>query len=210
MNIKLGNIISDLSENKSDIINYYCDYNEIKDNMLPTLIIGWNLTKKLFENKIENLTILNKKIKDNLFWTFSKEEKQIDYDRDLKKFINKLPYDHIKDLKYKPFDPLIKKLFSIEEIINYIFYSSSTGEKRNITSYYSNSKDMLYFFYVNSILGFTLESVDFLQINKEKLLNEIKINSQLFITEENKEIEKCFGKLEGYFKCIPYLVNKFQ
>jgi len=195
--------------NKEDIINYYLDYNDIRDNILPTLIIGWRFTKQLF-GEDNDLTILNKKIKDNLFWTFSKEEKQIDYDKDIEDFKNLLPYDFIKKLKYKPVDPFINKLFSIEDITSYIFYSSSTGEKRNITSYYSNSKNMLYFFYVNSILGFTLESVDFLQINKEKLLNEIKINSQLFITEENKEIEKCFGKLEGYSKYIPYLMSKFQ
>lgn len=209
MNIKLGNIISEQEIiNKDDIINYYIEYNDIRDNILPTLIVGWKLTKQIFgENTV---SILNKKIKDNLFWTFNKEERQIDYDKDVEEFINLLPKDFIKNLKYRPMDLFINKLFSIEDIINYIFYSSSTGEKRNITSYYSNNKDMLYFFYVNSILGFTLESVDFLQINKEKLLNEIKINSQLFITEENKEIEKCFGKLEGYFKCIPYLVNKFQ
>ena len=209
MIIKLGNIISEQEIiNKDDIINYYLEYNNIRDNILPTLIVGWKLTKQIFGE--ENVSILNKKIKNNLFWTFSKEEKQIDYDKDLKKFIKLLPFDYIKNLKYRPMDIFINKLFSIEDIVNYIFYSSSTGEKRNITSYYSNSKNMLYFFYVNSILGFTLESVDFLQINKEKLLNQIKINSQLFITEENKEIEKCFGKLEGYFKYIPYLVNKFQ
>lgn len=209
MNIKLGNIVSEQEIiNKDSIINYYLEYNNIRDNILPTLIVGWKLTKQIFGE--ENVSILNKKIKNNLFWTFSKEEKQIDYDKDLKKFIKLLPFDYIKNLKYRPMDIFINKLFSIEDIVNYIFYSSSTGEKRNITSYYSNSKNMLYFFYVNSILGFTLESVDFLQINKEKLLNQIKINSQLFITEENKEIEKCFGKLEGYFKYIPYLVNKFQ
>ena len=215
MDIKLGNILSNEQlDNKSDIINYYSNYNEIRDNMLPTLIIGWNLTKKLFEDKLKNLTILNKKLKTNLFWTFSKEEKQIDYDKDLKKFIKLLPFDYINHLKYKPFDPIINKLYSIEEIINYIFYSS-TRVKRNITSYYCYNKDMIYFFYVNTILGFTFESVDFLQINEEKLLNEIKNNSQLFISEENnKELidsfKKYFDKLDNFPMYVPYLVNKFK
>ena len=42
------------------------------NNYLPTLIVGWERVKKLYPKA----SILKKKIKDNLYWTFSPTEKR--------------------------------------------------------------------------------------------------------------------------------------
>ena len=50
------------------------------DNSLPTLIVGWKKTKELFGDKV---SILHKKIEDNLYWTFNEGERKVDYETDI-------------------------------------------------------------------------------------------------------------------------------
>ena len=210
MNIKLGNIIFQQEIiNKENIINYYNNIEE-KNNNLPTLIIGWKLTKNIFGE--ENVTILNKKIKDNLFWTFSKEEKQIDYNEDIEKFINQLPEDFIKNIKFEHIDPLIIKLNSLDQLLYYIFKK----EDKKINCYVA-SNNTIYFSKVNSkteknnkIFSINLNMIDFLGWDRYLLINEIKNNSQLFITEINKNIEKVFKKIDNYYIYLPYLMDNFS
>jgi len=210
MNIKLGNIIFQQEIiNKENIINYYNNIEE-KNNNLPTLIIGWKLTKNIFGE--ENVTILNKKIKDNLFWTFSKKEKQIDYNEDVEKFINQLPEDFIKNIKFEHIDPLIIKLNSLDQLLYYIFKK----EDKKINCYVA-SNNTIYFSKVNSkteknnkIFSINLNVIDFLGWDRYLLINEIKNNSQLFITEINKNIEKVFKKIDNYYIYLPYLMDNFS
>ena len=49
---------------------------------IPTLIVGYKNAKKLFSN----FNITDWKIKDNLYWTFSKRERRSNYIADLERF----------------------------------------------------------------------------------------------------------------------------
>ena len=92
--IIVGNIIS--KDNIVEISPNFLVSKTIIDNNLPTLIIGWEETKKLFPEA----SILRKKIKDNLYWTFSTTEKRTVFENDLKKFIDKTYKDFIKKIKF--------------------------------------------------------------------------------------------------------------
>ena len=83
----LGNIVSEV-DIKVDGLFFVTNNieNVIKD--IPTLIIGWDLTKRLFSEKTK-LSILEKQIDKNLFWTFTKKERRIDFEIDFKNFIEK-------------------------------------------------------------------------------------------------------------------------
>ena len=79
--ITVGNIIT--KESITGIPNNFDIYETVLTTDTPNLIIGWELTKTL----CPEASILRKKIKDNLYWTFSPTEKRSVFENDLKKYI---------------------------------------------------------------------------------------------------------------------------
>ena len=57
----IGNIITTSEINNKDF--KVCETLEERDPLLPTLIIGWNNTKNILDNKV---SIIHKKISENL------------------------------------------------------------------------------------------------------------------------------------------------
>ena len=79
----------------------------ITDKTVPTLIIGKQNAEKIYGK--ENVHVLDKKIEDNVYWTFGKLERRNDFERDLLAF-NKM---------------LIKKLF---KNVNYEYFNVYTSD----------------------------------------------------------------------------------
>lgn len=96
----LANVITDLTRVKFDIKVNKCKSMEEIDKSLPTLIIGYNNAKKY----IKDFNILKKSYpKQNLWWTFNKNERGVDFQDDIYKFaleaidniVDKVEYDYI-------------------------------------------------------------------------------------------------------------------
>ena len=98
----LGNIVTQNKINVSSFIHVTNDFNNI-DTGIPTLIIGWGLVKELFPEQ----NILEFKIKDNVYWTFSKREKRYQYEKDIITFIEKITFEMNKRVNYRFFNYLI-------------------------------------------------------------------------------------------------------
>ena len=78
----VGNIIT---SSKIEDDNFkICRKLETIDDSLPTLIVGWEKTKEIYG---EEVSILHKKIDDKTQWTFSTKERKVDYDKDIKRFM---------------------------------------------------------------------------------------------------------------------------
>ena len=69
--IYLANIITKTKLKVSSFFNITSDFNSVDKN-IPTLIIGWKETKELFPNQ----NILDNRIDEYIYWTFSKREKR--------------------------------------------------------------------------------------------------------------------------------------
>ena len=82
----IANIITKSKINLGSFFNITNDLNNV-DKSIPTLIIGWDEVKKIFPEQ----NILEKKIDDMLYWTFSKREKRYQYEIDLENFISIVP-----------------------------------------------------------------------------------------------------------------------
>ncbi len=66
---KIGNI---LTNSKTEYPEYFNISNTLDfSNDLPTLIIGFNLTLKLFRDRVN---AKNNMLGDNLYWTFGKQK----------------------------------------------------------------------------------------------------------------------------------------
>jgi len=169
------------------------------DEMLPTLIIGWSQTKEIFGDKV---SILHKKIKDNLFWTFSKTERKVEFEEDIINF-KSLCYDQVgQHLHYLYVDPLHSKLSIIKKIIRKIY-----SLKESIS--YLSPTNMLYILGDDIIFGLDLNVLEFIGVSPSKIINRIKTLSDSTLIG-NEIFNKCKGlikKLNNRDKLVPYIIK---
>jgi len=192
--ILIGNIVSE-NELTSIPKNFKIfNFNDWEDNGLPTLFVGWSLTK----NKFPETSILNKKISNNLYWTFSTQEKRNIFETDIKDFIRKTYDDFIKKIKIFSLDPVILKINSTDELINKL-----QNFKKSFTYLYGDG--MIYIYNDTKIITIDLNLLKFISFDDQKVLKYLKEETNFF---EHKEKE--FKNELKYFnvRYIPYLIFK--
>jgi hypothetical protein len=192
--IIVGNIIS-----KEDLTGIPSNFNlckEVPTNELPSLIISWELTKSLYPEA----SILRKKIKENVYWTFSPAEKRSIFETDLKKYIDKSYNDYIKNIKFFNIDPVIYKINSNEELIEKI--KSVAG---GFTYLYVNK--VVYVYHNFIIYSIDLDQLDFIGFDRKIILSTLK---------ETTNFSDCSWELKNFknelkyldIKYLPYLIYK--
>lgn len=101
----IGRIITNMKmEDVSGFIEITQDASSVVDKQakIPTLIIGYKKVTEIFGET----SILDKKIGENLYWTFTKRERRIDYEDDIQDFYNKVEKFATVYAKYEFFDLL--------------------------------------------------------------------------------------------------------
>jgi len=195
--MNIGNIVSSYKINEDNFKLF--DEIELVDNSLPTLIVGWNKTKEIFGDKI---SILNKKISDNLYWTFLPTERRVDYDDDIIIF-KKVCYDNFgSELSYVYIDPIHDKPQKIKKILKKIYSLSES------ISYFTD-KNMLYILGENIIFGVNLEITEFIGIKTDRILTRV-IGLRNSILIDNEIFNRCkefIKKLDNNHKLVPYVVK---
>jgi len=191
----IGNIVSDIDVNVGCEFNYSKSLDGI-DSQLPTLIIGFDLSKEL----LNSVDVLNRKVNDSLFWTFTKREYRKLFNNDIEDFtqfcyttsVNQISYIYIDLLQMKP-----TTLFKIYRKINSL---------NNLYSYEYDNK-MLYIYSDNLIFGFDLELYTFVGGDVEKVKTKIKDKSLVFLSGNGVYIEytNYMERLNYEPKYIPYL-----
>lgn len=189
----IGNVVTE-TEFSDKRYNICKSYDEINTN-LPTLIIGWKNVKDIFGE--ENVSILRKNINESTFWTFDIQERKVDYEVDIDNFesvclgilndrINYIYVDLLHDNR-KKVKKIIRKIYNLKNIISF------------------KNDNMFYIFDENLVFGVDLNIVEFLGLDKQKIIN--KINSMSSVTLDKNEI---FNICSGYVqnnntKLIPYI-----
>jgi hypothetical protein len=121
----IGRIITTTKiEGISEFIDVTKDSSFITNNeaKIPTLIIGY----KNAENICGGLRMTEKKIGTNLWWTFSKRERRIDYEPDLQNFLSNVSAFLTKSCQYEYLDPITwdkeKEMTFSEKLKNYLLW----------------------------------------------------------------------------------------
>jgi hypothetical protein len=192
--IIVGNIIT--KESITGIPNNFDIHETIPTTDTPNLIIGWELTKTL----CPEASILRKKIKDNLYWTFSPTEKRSVFENDLKKYIDKSYKDYIKNIKFYNIDPIIYKINTIDELLGKL--SIVAG---GFTYLYVNK--IVYVYHNFIIYSIDLELLNFIGFDRKIILSSLK---------ETTNFSDCDWELKNFknelkyldIKYLPYLINK--
>lgn len=161
----IANILTDKKFTDSELYNVVSSKDKLIGD-IPTLIIGWGYTKKMYPEA----NILNWKINDNIFWTYGKREKRNKYEENVEKFKKASINKFIKSVKYQYYNLLTIS----EEEKKYIISLLCRDCKTHI---YINC-DMVYIFddENNIVIGFSLRDIDYINSSRKKMFNIILRN----------------------------------
>jgi hypothetical protein len=178
------NLIKIITEEK-DLVKKHMNDVMSFDEGLFEIIVGWDLAKE------RGAKILNKKINQNTYWTFSLREKRKVFEEDLKSFTQQILVDIIKDVKINNINPL--HFDNQNEYLNFL--------KKNIQGYNGYLYvDRLYVYCGNLIYHIDISLLQFLNW---EIVDEIK---NLITLKENVKIPKILRDFD--IKYIPYLNEK--
>ena len=191
----IGNIVS---KTKIEIENFkICDSLECVNEELPTLIIGRKLSKELLGN---NISILHKKISNNIYWTFDKTERKSEFESDLELFKADCFVSFGGNIQYVYLDILYSS-----RKINYRIIKKILSLKKPII--YFSENDMVYIYGENIIFGVDLNVLNYFEGKKEKIVEKIKsLNGNTLI--DSTIFNKCkdlIYKLKNKNRFIPYI-----
>jgi hypothetical protein len=151
-------------ENVLSCIKVVPSYRSIEDKSKPILIIGLEEAKK----HASSFSILEKRLGENLFWTFGKREKRTDYEKDIEKFQEFVLKCALNEIKYFYLNVLTIKYEKIKKLLRII--------RNNDLKIFYVDKKMIYMFYNDYILGLSVDIIEYLGVRKRKVLDMLHKN----------------------------------
>lgn len=166
------------------------------DFSVPTLIIGKKNAIDLFGE--ENIKVLDRKIKENVYWTYGKTEKRNIYEEDLRKFNQNLIKSLSKRVKYTFFNVLSEPLHRIKAFISFM--------RSNMDKIIYITENHVYIFYNGAVFGVSLDDIEYIGVKKDKVIKQIQETPHNIVIDNTKFISK---KMRNYIKddkiLVPYL-----
>ena len=151
---------------------------EEADSTKPILIVGWQNAKQF-----EGYNILDRKLSDGVFWTFSKSENRYEFEKDLKSFYNYIINNILNNIIYNYINIYKLRYNELKETYNK-FISKDRG-------YIYISNDMIYTMEGNVVSGVSFAMLEYCGISREKVIDKIKANrSDKIIYDSSKNIIK--------------------
>ncbi len=195
----IGNIISSNELKVDENFNVVDSMDKAIDG-LPTLIIGLDNIRKIETD----LNFVDRKLSDNTYWTFNKQERRVLFEEDLFYFIEN-SYKFIKEnIEYIFIDFVLFSDNKINKVFNRI------KESNNNISFLHNK--MMYIYTNDFIFGIDLRQIEFMGYNVDSFLKKIKNLSKVFLDNDEILIEykNKLGMLEDEVKYVPllYSINK--
>jgi len=192
----LGYIVTDRKlKNIDGFVEQVSDI-KMADPTKPILIIGWRNAKK--DPRYRN--ILEKRLDENVYWTFGKTESRNDFEDDLEKFYFIIYNNILNNIKYYYINIYKLKYNNIKKIYNIILNSS---EVKNIYL----SKDILYIPYEDKVLGISLRMLEYCKIPREKVLSLIKSKGITILEDNINSIFKLTKRLGNKKYAVPYFIS---
>lgn len=194
---ELGYIVADRRFNNiKGFVGFTNDYSSV-DSTKPVLVIGLKKAKEIIGDKFN---ILDKKISENVYWTFKKTEKRTDFEADLPLFYQRCLNKAVEGIKYYYINIIKLKYSKIKKLYSILF----SKEKKYI---YINN-DMIYVLYGNCVLGISLLYLRYCGIKSEKILAKIKENKENKIYEEDSPfVRKIKREIGNNEYVIPYFMS---
>jgi hypothetical protein len=189
----IGNIVTKSKLEVSSFFNVTPDFHSI-DTSIPTLIVGWSEVKQLFPNQ----DILNSKISDNIYWTFSKREKRYKYEQDITDFTTKVVNELNNKVKYCFFNYVLSTEDKRVRFINYV--------KSGNCSIYYNTRFLYVFNSVDlKIIGVSLADLSYIGIDIEEFISSLVVNGNIICDNLKCVDHASYNLIKDNTKIIAYL-----
>ena len=190
-----GYIYSDKKiKDKRDYIEYINDLSEY-DASKPLLIIGIENAR----NFSDKFSILNRKLDDNIFWTFSKTENREEYEKDINRFYDYTISNILSNVKYFYVNFIKLKYNKIKRFLNMMY------DNCNKTIYINNK--MAYIKYNEDIFGISFDVLEYCGIQRKKVVDKIIKSRKFKIIFENWEmLNDLKEKYSSNTSDIPFLM----
>lgn len=169
------------------------------DENIPTLIIGKKSAERICGK--ENIRVLDKKIGENLYWTYSKNERRVDFERDVSEFDSKVINSLGKGIEYVYFNIFTEPFSKSAKFIDYLY----NGKRKK---YFYRYRNHLYIYIEgdNRVFGLSLEDVDYIGKDKEAVVSKIRANNKNIWFENLDFLDE---KLSRWFSerriMVPYI-----
>lgn len=190
----LANIVSENYIQENNLLNFVKSLNEI-DKRAPTLIIGWGFSKLLFPDR--KLNILTKRIEDNISWTFTKRERRIEYEKDMKSFIMNILKNAEKKINYQYLNILTCSIYDIKNLIKNLINS-------DISYIYIHRNSFIYIYNNGNVIGIDFNMIDYLNIDRKKVYKYLYHGKNIVFFSDNFLNDDIRENINNN-KIIPYL-----
>ena len=193
----LGYIVSDSKiKNLKGFVEQVSDVS-LADLTKPTLFVGVENARK----NIDGFSILKKKYGDNIFWTYKKTEKRVDFEDDINYFYNYIINNISCNINYYYINILKLKYNKIKKLYNILFSSNK--------KYIYISNNMIYILYKNNdILGISLNLLEYIKIKKEKILDKLYSNkNNVICTDVSQCIKSIKNEIGNNRYVVPYFMS---
>lgn len=174
--------------------------NFINDENIPTLLVG---KKELLDRGYE-LSVLNRQIASNIYWTYTKMEKRNIHETDVSSFYEIVFKKLYRDIKHTNISIYTMKYSILKNIVNIL-------NDENLYKCIYIKKNHIYIYYNNNIVGFSLDEIKYIgvDITKVILLLTNSKNSEI-ITDDNfiKNEVKPYLKNKEYLTPYLYFIEK--
>lgn len=188
----LANIYTKSKLDIEPFFNIVDDEKKIIDG-IPTLIIGWDSVKSLYGD----INILDKKVKDNIYWTFGKRERRNVMEVDVQKFKKKAMSIVSNNVKYKFFNILTAKNDKKKS-----FYML-LKDTRHKTIFSFNNMLYIYIDGTDTVVSISLRDVDYIGGDVKKIFSTLYNNKFVKVANDN-DLKDTNAKL--FFKDNIYLI----
>jgi len=191
----IANVLTTEKFDENTYYNVVSDEHDLIEG-IPTLIIGWEKTKELYPDA----SILDWKVKDDVYWTYGRRVKRERNETDIKNFKKLMLSSIIEKADYWFFNVLTADK---EEKIKFNIALSDSRRK-----YVLVSGDMAYVFFpeTSETIGISLYDIDYSGVGRDKILNTFKRNTSTTMVNERDFISYETRDLINNKKfIIPYL-----
>lgn len=165
---------------------------------IPTLVVGWEKTKEEYPGT----SIIEWKIENNLYWTYSKYERRDKYEDNIKRFNDLAVKDTIEKIKYTFFDVILDNGAHLKGFLDFL---ANTAKK---TVYIF--KDMIYLYSgvggdgQERVIGVSLRDCEYIDPGlKKKIFSTIYSNDNITFIKSSDPI---FKQLDYKLRCKSYIL----
>jgi hypothetical protein len=188
----IANILTNRKFNDTELYNIVSKKEDLISD-IPTLVIGWEFTKKMYPNA----NILDWKINDLIYWSFNNRERGQRYEETVIKFREYVIKNLVKNTKYKFINVLLN---DNKEGLNYLL-----DNIENLKIYLNN--DIIYItdHLGKWVYGYSLRQFEYLGIDRKIILHKIyKSNNKIINVNDDLSNEMKIA-LKNYSYVIPCL-----